>query len=115
LYSGLAGINLALHFNPNRIFLLGYDMCFDPKDRKSNWHDNIRLVAPNTYDVFLRYQKDVKKDYDRNFSHIPIFNVEMPNYESQLEIFQKIDFTEIFGCNDDEIYIGEVQQQDYVI
>lgn len=60
--SGFAGLSLCLHFKPKRIFLLGFDMKFG-KDGESNWHDNIRKVACNTYQAFLAREAAIKRDY----------------------------------------------------
>ena len=104
--SGMAGINLGIHFGAKRIFLLGYDMGFG-KEGESNWHPNIRRVNSNSYKVMLRNEKRINIDWKQKFNHVDIINVEMPGYTSNLKIFPKINFNEIFEVDKNEIYKKE--------
>jgi hypothetical protein len=40
--SGMAAINLAVHFGAKRIILLGFDMCPDAKTKLTHWHGSHR-------------------------------------------------------------------------
>lgn len=44
-HSGLCALNLAWQMQPSRVYLLGFDMCRDPKGRAS-WHPPYPWTAP---------------------------------------------------------------------
>ncbi len=79
--SGVAAINLALHFGAKRIVLLGFDM----KSRKgnANWHDNIRRsrkqnegrhVPDPAYNFWLRNIKQCEKHRRKYWPDVEILN-----------------------------------------
>jgi lipopolysaccharide biosynthesis glycosyltransferase len=94
--SGFAAINLAIHLGAKRIYLVGYDMNFGTEG-ESNWHENIRKVAKNSYDVFLRNQKRVAEDAKNKFPEVQIINT---NPDSRLSAFPKITFEESLGLDE---------------
>lgn len=102
--SGMAGINLALHFGASRIFLLGFDMCFS-ESGESNWHKNIRKVNQNTYRCFLSHQRNIERDWRKYFKKVDIFNCLVGDNPSQLTVFPRVKLDEILGINDKELYI----------
>jgi len=101
--SGWAGLNLALNLGAKRIFLLGFDMRFG-EDGESNWHENIRKVNINSYNVFLRNQDSILADYKRLFDDRMIYNVEIGKIESKVQIFPKIKLNNLFEIDQKEIY-----------
>jgi hypothetical protein len=97
--SGWAGMNLALNLGAKRVFLLGFDMSFG-KEGEPNWHDNIRKVNLNSYSVFLKKQEIIIKDFNRIFTDREIYNVEIGDTESAIQIFPKIKFAELFQVDE---------------
>lgn len=104
--SGFAGLNLALHLGAKRIFLLGFDMDFG-KRGESNWHPNIRAVNKNSYNCFLRHERDVQRDHNRLFPDRQIFNVTTPGYDSRLRIFPKVKLNQL--VSDADLYVKGFQ------
>jgi len=74
--TGIATINLALHFGVSRVVLLGFDM--KNRDGNTNWHDNLRHAHeenfnPN-YDKWLSNIRYCERDRKRYWRHVEILN-----------------------------------------
>lgn len=86
--TGSAAINLALIMGAKNVFLLGFDMHRDEKDRP-NWHDKlIDKPSDDLYPVMCKAFENVKKDITTIFPDSQIFNI---TKKSNLNTFQKID------------------------
>lgn len=102
--SGFAGMNLALHLGAKNVFLLGFDMDFDPKTKESNWHNNIRVVNSTSYDCFLKNEKKIASDLKFYFPDRNVFNCITPNYDSRISVFPKIKLEELFNIDATALY-----------
>ena len=107
--SGFAGFNLALHLGAERIFLLGFDMNFDPKTNESNWHENIRNVNDNSYRVFLSHEQQIFNDYNRYFSDREVYACITPDYDTEMTIFPKVRLNELFDIDEGALVKDKVE------
>lgn len=85
--TGAAAINLAVSLGAQRIFLLGYDLCFG-KNRRSHWHQHPSTVRDESFIRFTRGFKIVAGAL--RGTDIEIFNV--TDGTSRLDVFPKISF-----------------------
>lgn len=75
--TGIASINLALHFGAKRIVLVGFDM--KSRGNVTNWHDNIRRAKGNTaaepnYRAWLDNVIQCEKYRAKYWKDVAIFN-----------------------------------------
>lgn len=91
LNSGMAAINVALLGGAKKIVLLGFDMCKD-ENGNSNWYENIRFVADNTYQAFLSREPIMAQEIKQKFPDVEIVNA---NPDSHLSAFKKQPLNEV--------------------
>lgn len=104
--SGWAALNLALHLGAKRVFLLGYDMQIG-KDGSTNWHPNIRKVRPSAHRVHMQNQRKIYDDLNEFWPESEVYNVIIDGFDSALEVFKKVKFSELFCVDTKQIYMNE--------
>lgn len=103
--SGDATICLAILTGAKRIFLLGFDRCHVTGE--SNWHKNIRKVSGSSYSTMNKRAAKLNEVIKDKFPEVEIINVEIKEHSSQLTLYPKIYFNDIFEVNYSDIYMTD--------
>jgi len=111
--STYAAINLAVHYKFKKIYLLGVDMKWGNAGNKatSHWHTgHKRIDAESVYKRMLgSYDTIVKPLRDLG---IEVINV---TRDSELKVFPKVDFTDVFGDKYTRRVMGVVKGQEKLL
>lgn len=91
--TGAMAINLAISMGASRIFLLGYDLCFN-KDGISHWHSYVnRPTTTHAYNRFLEGFRKLAAELPR-YPNVRVINV--TDGTSLLDCFPCATFDDIF-------------------
>ena len=93
--TGALAVNLALVLGARQVFLLGFDMRMESKE-KSHWHDErINDPSEESYLRFIAGFENLKRDLPVVFPGREVYNI--TDGTSLLKVFPEKSFPEVFG------------------